>query len=118
MSDEVVAPVVEAPPAPPPPKKEHWKVRAKRLREEAAAAGAEAPEAEKCAPAPAQGPASGFLSWNDFCARAALEMVLSEYGFSMLTNYQVEAIGPFYAKLKAAYQAMNAVYALGAKERL
>lgn len=114
MYDEVVAPVVEAPPAPPPPKKEHWKVRAKRLREEAAAAGAEAPEADKCAPAPAQGPALGFLSWSDFCNSVAIDLVTSQFGFQMLTNYTgEEASQVFYSRMRLAYDSMKKAHATG-----
>ena len=82
-----------------------------------AAAGPEATEAEKCRAVPAS-EAGGGMAWDEFCRRAATEMVLSEYGFSMLTNYQHEAIEPFYAKIRVAFKAMRAVYDLGVKEGL
>lgn len=124
MSNEV-APEVEVP-TPEAPKREHWKVRQKREREEAAAAARANGTAEmkvdfsgaSLEPKPAASKASGGMSWEEFCKRAAIEMVLSEYGFSMLTNYQGEAIGPFYAKIRMAYTAMRSVYDLGVKEGL
>ena len=114
MSDEAtVAPEVEIPaPASPAPKKEHWKVKAKREREALAAkAGAPAPQAPEVPVA-----APGFLSWDDFCNRVAVDLVTSQFGFQMLTNYTgPEAAQVFHSRMTLAYKAMADAHARGPK---
>lgn len=108
MSNEV-APEVEVP-TPEAPKKEHWKVRAKREREEAAARG------EAVAP-PVLPDAPGFLSWSDFCNAVAIDLVTSQFGFQMLTNYTGDEAGQvFYSRMRLAYDAMKKAHARGAAQ--
>lgn len=114
MSDEAtVAPEVEVPAQEAPaPRKEHWKVRAKREREALAAkAGAPAPQAPEVPVA-----APGFLSWDDFCNRVAVDLVTSQFGFQMLTNYTgPEAAQVFHSRMTLAYKAMADAHARGPK---
>lgn len=121
MSDEAtVAPEVEVPaPEAPAPRKEHWKVRAKREREAKAALRAEcekelgvvlgpSPDAPVAAP--------GFLSWDEFCNRVAVDLVTSQFGFQMLTNYSgPEAAQVFHGRMALAYKAMADAHARGPK---
>lgn len=120
MSDEtMVAPEVEIPaPAAPAPKKEHWKVKAKREREEAARAALERGESAEAIAAAADAPvaAPGFLSWDDFCNRVAVDLVTSQFGFQMLTNYTgPEAAQVFHSRMTLAYKAMADAHARGPK---
>ena len=111
MSDEV-APEVGVATAPA-PRKEHWKAKAKRLREEAIANGSVVPEVENVAPVPAVG-ATGFLTWSDFCNAVAIDLVTSQFGFQMLTNYTGdEAAQVFYSRMRLAYDSMKKAHATG-----
>lgn len=125
MSDEV-APVVDAPVSPT-TRKEHWKVRAKRLREEAMArgepdpaevkvtfAGLEPAPSNNGVPAASKGPATGFLSWDDFCNAVAIDLVTSQFGFQLLTNYTGdESAQVFYSRMRLAYDSMKKAHATG-----
>ena len=123
MSNEV-APEVEVP-TPEAPKREHWKVRQKREREEAAAAARANGTAEmkvdfsgaSLEPKPAATEAPGFLSWSDFCNAVAIDLVTSQFGFQMLTNYTGDEAGQvFYSRMRLAYDAMKKAHARGAAQ--
>lgn len=117
MSDEVAPEVaVATPEAPAPaPRKEHWKVRAKRERDAALAAsnaeGVASVDALSTAPT---APAAGFLSWADFCNAVAVDLVTSQFGFQMLTNYEGdESSQVFFARMHKAYESMRKAHARG-----
>lgn len=117
MSNEV-APEVEVPTpeAAVAPKREHWKVRQKREREEAAARGEVVAPKDAASTAP-EAPASGFLSWSDFCNAVAIDLVTSQFGFQMLTNYTGDEAGQvFYSRMRLAYDAMKKAHARGAAQ--
>ncbi len=80
-----------------------------------AAAGPEATEAEKCRAVPASEAGGGFLSWDEFCNRVAVDLVTSQFGFQMLTNYTgAEAAQVFHSRMALAYKAMADAHARGA----
>ena len=118
MSDAVdaVVDVTPAPEAPPAPRKEHWKVREKRLREEALARG-EAPaatEPARVAAVPTGAVCDGFLTWDSFCNSVAIDLVTSQFGFQMLTNYTGdEAAQVFFSRMRLAYESMKKAHATG-----
>lgn len=90
------------------PRKEHWKVRQKREREAAAACAPTEPEKQ------AISGSGGFLSWDEFCNRVAVDLVTSQFGFQMLTNYTGdEAAQVFHARMKLAYTSMANAHARG-----
>jgi len=115
MADVVEAPATPEVVAAPAPAKEHWKTRQKRLAAEAAARG----ESAEAIEAQATPVASGFLSWDEFCNRVAVDLVTSQFGFTMLTNYAVgEASQVFFARMELAYKAMKDAHGRGASKGL
>lgn len=87
MSEQTASVVdAPAPEAPPAPKKEHWKVRQKREREEAAARGEAPPVEAPKAAAPAKEP-TGFHSWTAFCNAVSVEILMTQQGRGLLASF-------------------------------
>lgn len=135
MSDETTPDLdTMLPPPQTAPRKEHWKVRQKREREEAAKNAPPAPAKVEVPEAPVAGtagpdvaPVGKFMSWGDFCCRVAVEAVMSPMWHQKLghvkgqTRAEVRAAmtkdpGPFYNVIRRAYLVMSEAYGKGTSE--
>lgn len=130
MSDETMVDVADLlPPPQTAPRKEHWKVRQKREREEAAKATVVLPTepTPRVIPAEDVKPIGKFMSWSEFCCKVAVEAVMSPMWHQKLghvkgmTRAEIRASmerepGPFYAVVRRAYLVMSEAYGKGVGE--
>lgn len=120
MSDEtVVAPEVDAAAAKKAAQSEKMKAAWAARKAAKAAVAPDATEPAKDAVAATSEPVEGFLSWDDFCGKVSVDLVTSQYGFQMLTNYTgAEAASVFYGRMALAYRAMKDAHARGVRDGL
>lgn len=133
MSDETMPDLSDVmPPPQTAPRKEHWKVRQKREREEAAKNAPPVPAVVPEAPVAGEGgpdvaPVGKFMSWQEFCGKVAVEAVMSPMWHQKLghvkgqTRAEVRASmvkdpGPFYNVIRRAYIIMSEAYGKGVSE--
>lgn len=132
MSDDAMPDLSESlPPPSTAPRKEHWKVKAKREREEAAKVAALAPAVPE-APVAGEGgpdvaPIGRFMSWSEFCGKVAVEAVMSAMWHQKLAHVKGQTRGevresmkkdpgPFYNVIRRAYIVMSEAYGKGTSE--
>ena len=132
MSDDAMPDLSESlPPPSTAPRKEHWKVKAKREREEAAKAAPPVPVVPEAPVASEDGPdvapIGKFMSWSEFCGKVAVEAVMSAMWHQKLAHVKGQTRGevresmkkdpgPFYNVIRRAYIVMSEAYGKGTSE--